>query len=178
MVSSNGTQAGTGIIWTVGTSGPLPFLTKRLSCSTLSRPRQIVESLHLFLAGSRVIGHTPVATRISFRLSPMEKCLWQPGEHWLSLASTRLRLRPIRSRLSHQRRPPGLVSHANEAPHEVTGTLLEINGSALSIKTRAGKTVMIDATKAAQAQRSAILVPSAGPLRANETGTHTSEEAP
>ena len=111
VVSSNGTQAGTGIIWTVGLRS-LPLLIKRLSYSTLSRPRQIVESLYLFLRGCRVIGHTPVATRISFRSSPMEKCLWQPGEHWLSLASTRLRLRPIRSRLSLQCRPPDLVRQA------------------------------------------------------------------
>jgi hypothetical protein len=47
---------------------------------------------------------------------------------------------------------------ANEAPHQITGTLFAIKGSALSIKTRAGKTVMIDATKAAQAKRSAVLV--------------------
>jgi hypothetical protein len=46
---------------------------------------------------------------------------------------------------------------ANAASHEITGTLLEIKGSALSIKTRAGNTVMIDATGAAQAGRSAVL---------------------
>jgi outer membrane protein assembly factor BamB len=46
---------------------------------------------------------------------------------------------------------------ANQAPHEITGTLLEIKGSALSIKTRAGKIVMVDATGAAQAGRSAVL---------------------
>jgi hypothetical protein len=50
------------------------------------------------------------------------------------------------------------LSEPREAPHEVTGTLLKINGSALSIETRSGKTVMIDATKAAQAQRSAVMV--------------------
>src|SRR3984893_10492009 len=110
VVSSNGTQAGTGIIWTVAHPSPSVANDAVSLYAFTATPNSGI--LYLFLAGSRVIGHTPVATRISFRLSPMEKCLWQPGEHWLFLAFPPLRLRPIHSRSSHQRRPPSLVSHA------------------------------------------------------------------
>jgi hypothetical protein len=46
----------------------------------------------------------------------------------------------------------------NEAPHQITGILLEINGSTLSIQTRAGETVSIDDTEAARAQQIGVLL--------------------
>jgi hypothetical protein len=46
---------------------------------------------------------------------------------------------------------------APSSPHQITGTLLAINGPTLTLQTRAGKTVSIDGSKAAKNKQFAVL---------------------
>ncbi len=156
-VSSNGTQAGTGIIWTVARPSPAVPDAAVILYAFAATPNS--GKLHSLFGG--VAGVWPF-TAGDANIVPVVANGKVFVAAYGTLAIFGLRsggaaskpLKIIPSTLTAGLSAPG----ANEAPHEITGTLLEINGSALSIKTRAGNTVMVDATKAAQAQRSAVLV--------------------
>jgi hypothetical protein len=61
------------------------------------------------------------------------------------------------------KRPHALVAYhpTRNSPHEVTGTLLTINGSTLRLRTRGGTVVQVDDTDAVRDERSVDLVPGA-----------------
>jgi hypothetical protein len=155
VVSSNGTQASTGIIWTVGHPSPTVANTAVNLYAFAATP---INGVLAPLFGG-VAGYWPY-TNANANIVPVVANGKVHVAAWRTLFIFGLRpvgaapLKAIPSMQTAGLSEPGPI----EAPHEVTGTLLEINGSALSIKTRSGKTVMIDATKAAQAQQSAVLV--------------------
>ena len=158
VVSSNGTQAGTGIIWTVGrpVAAALNKTAVILYAFTATPNSGILVPL---FAG--VSGYWPY-TGGDANIVPVVAngkvlvAAWRTlvifGLHPVAAAPNSLKVIP--SMQTAGLSAPGTP----EVPHEITGTLLEIKGSAISIKTRSDETVMIDATKAAQEQRSAILV--------------------
>lgn len=57
-------------------------------------------------------------------------------------------------------RPPGLVAYhpTTNAPHEITGTLLGISGSLLTLRSRTGTSVLVDDSAAVRQERSADLI--------------------
>jgi hypothetical protein len=154
VVSSNGTQAGTGIIWTVGRPSP-SVANHAVILYAFAAPPNSGVLVPLF---GGVAGYWPY-TSADANIVPV-------------VANGKVLVAACRTLVIFGLRPPAAAPHSlkvipppqtaglsepREAPHEVTGTLLEIKESTLSIKTRSGKTVMIDATKAAQEQRSAVL---------------------
>jgi hypothetical protein len=157
VVSSNGTQAGTGIIWTVGrpVAGANDNAAVILYAFTATPSSGSLVTLFAGVAGfwpslGANANIVPVVANGNVFVAAYQT-LAIFGLRPASAAPNSLKVIPSiqTAELSEPR--------ANQAPHEITGTLLEIKGSALSIKTRAGKIVMVDATGAAQAGRSAVL---------------------
>ena len=157
VVSSNGTQAWTGIIWTVGrpVASNNNNTAVNLYAFAATPINGVLVPLFYGLAGywpytSGNANVVPVVANGKVFVAAYGTLVIF-GLRSGGTAPKLLKAIPS-TQTAGLSEPP-----ANEASHEITGTLLEIKGSALSIKTRAGNTVMIDATGAAQAGRSAVL---------------------
>jgi hypothetical protein len=139
VISSNGTESGTGIIWAVGRPSTTAVITlyafdavpvagtyKQLFSSPAgSWPYShnadvvpVVANGKVYVASARALTIFGVPTTSA----PMAEAIVTPA-------------------------PPPIASP--DSPHVVTGTLLEITGSTLTLRTRDGKSVKIDHSQAA-----------------------------
>jgi hypothetical protein len=141
VVSTNGTQSGTGIIWAVGR----PSVTTSINLYAFAAATSAGTYKLLFSssAGSwPYTGHNAnvvpvVANGMVYVAS--DKALTIFGVPAIGTA-------PIAEATATPAEPP--VASPN-SPHVVTGTLLEVTGSTLTLRTRDGKSVKIDHSQAA-----------------------------
>jgi hypothetical protein len=153
VVSSNGTNAGTGIIWAVGRPATTTTVSLYAFAATVSGGTYQL----LF---SSPAGSWPY-TGGNANIVPV--CRQWKGLCRLLPSSHNLRhpLHPHRSKRRSANHLAATCSAvppvAPSSPHQITGTLLAINGSTLTIQTRTGKTVSIDGSKAAKNKQFAIL---------------------
>jgi len=150
VVSSNGTNAGTGIIWAVGRPATTTTVTLYAFAATVSGGTYQL----LF---SSPAGSWPY-TQGNANIVPVVA----NGKVYVASYQA-LTIFGIPSTPTEVSAAPRIASPlpvppvAPSSPHQITGTLLAINGSTLTIQTRTGKTVSIDASKAAKNKQFAIL---------------------
>jgi hypothetical protein len=151
VVSSNGTNAGTGIIWAVGRPATTTTVTLYAFAATVSGGTYQL----LF---SSPAGSWPY-TQGNANIVPVVA----NGKVYVASYQA-LTIFGIPSTPSDVSAAPRIASPlpvqpaAPSSPHQITGTLLAINGSTLTIQTRTGKTMSIDASKAAKNKQFAILM--------------------
>jgi hypothetical protein len=149
VVSSNGTNSGTGIIWAVGRPATTTSVTLYAFAATVSGGTYQL----LF---SSPAGSWPY-TQGNANIVPVVANGKVYVASYQALTIFGIPSTPEVSAAPRIASPLPVPPVAPSSPHQITGTLLAINGSTLTIQTRTGKTVSIDGSKAAKNKQFAIL---------------------
>jgi hypothetical protein len=152
VVSSNGTIAGTSIIWAVGRPGNTTSVNLYAFAATVSGGTY--KLLYSSPAGSwpNTGGNAnivPVVAngKVYVASNKMLTILGVPAEEELALGNAKLQIAS----------PLPVPPAAPNSHHLITGTLLAVNGATLTLQTRTGTSVKIDASQAAKNQQIGFL---------------------
>ncbi len=145
-VSSNGTTAGTAILWAVGRpNAPTTTFVTLYAYAAATASGGILTPLFASTAGSwpNIMGNANIVPVVA------------NGKVYVAAnkSLTIFGILPASARAAPEiaLQPSPIVSP--ESPHVITGTLLAVNGSTLTLQTRTGKSVKIDASQAMKNQR-------------------------
>jgi hypothetical protein len=150
-VSSNGTQAGTAILWATGRptdSGPATVNLYAFSATPSSGTLPLLFSSP---AGSwpNTGGNANIVPVVAnghvFVASNQQLTIFGLGGH------------PFVARAAAAAQPAAL--NTPKPPHEITGVLEQVDGPLLTLRTRAGKIARVDASEALRGKQTGVLVP-------------------
>jgi hypothetical protein len=150
-VSSNGTQAGTAIIWATGRPTDPDSATVNLYAFAAAPSSGTLPLLFSSPAGSwpNTGGNANIVPVVAnghvFVASNQQLTIFGPGGH------------PFVARAAAAAQRAALNTH--KPPHEITGVLERVDGSTLTLRTRAGKIARVDDSEALRKEQTGILVP-------------------
>lgn len=139
-VSSNGTQAGSAIIWAVGRPGTSNLITLYAFAATASGGTY--KLLYSSVAGPWPIMHDADVVPVVAN-----------GKVYVASYNTLVIFGVPPSGSATVAAPAAVSALSPSSPHVVTGTLREVSGSKLTLQTRGGESVEIDGSQAAQNQK-------------------------
>jgi hypothetical protein len=144
-VSSNGTTAGTAILWAVGRPNAITTTFVTLYAYAATASGGTLTPLFISSAGSwpNIFGNANIVPVVA------------NGKVYVAAykSLTIFGILPASARAAPEiaLQPSPILSP--ESPHVITGILLAVNGSTLTLQTRTGKSVKIDASQAMKNQR-------------------------
>jgi hypothetical protein len=150
-VSSNGTQAGTAIIWATGRPNESTTFAVTLYAFAAAPSRGTLPLLYSSQAGT-----WPVANNGNANIVPVVANGRVFVASYKKLTIFGLGGKPYVPLTSAAAKPAALNAHA--PPHEITGVLEHAEGAVLTLQTRAGKIALVDDSDARRRDQIGVLV--------------------